>query len=344
MLTILQVAYPLAPVSLNASGGAEHIMALLDRGLAARCHRSIAVACAGSSTAGILLPVKIAKSFDERSREQAREAFRERICQALEDWNVDLVHMHGVDFYEYLPPAGVPTLVTLHLPISYYPASVFCLDRPATYLNCVSEVQRRTCPASGSMVDTIENGIPLELFPERLEFKENYVLAMGRICPEKGFHLAIDSATRAGVALHLAGSVFPYAAHEAYFQEQILPRLNPPHRFLGALDFSTKIETLSRARCLLAPSLVAETSSLVTMEALACGTPVVGFPAGALSEMIENGKTGFLVRDVEEMAAAIRRAESIDPNDCRRAASVQFRAERMIDRYLALYERLASEG
>jgi glycosyltransferase involved in cell wall biosynthesis len=86
---------------------------------------------------------------------------------------------------------------------------------------------------------------------------------------------------------------------------------------------------------------VPETSSLVAMEALACGTPVIAWPAGALAEIVEHGRTGYLVRSVGEMAEAIRAAGAIDPEVCRQTARARFSAARTIERYFELYRRLA---
>jgi glycosyltransferase involved in cell wall biosynthesis len=80
------------------------------------------------------------------------------------------------------------------------------------------------------------------------------------------------------------------------------------------------------------------------MEALACGTPVIAFPAGALREIVEHGRTGFLVNDVYEMAEAIRQVDSIDPEECRRAARERFSADRMLQAYLSRYNSLASSS
>ena len=140
----------------------------------------------------------------------------------------------------------------------------------------------------------------------------------------------------------VAGAIFPYDAHQKYFQEQLLPLLSPPHRYLGAAGFLQKIRLLAEARCLLVPSLVEETSSLVTMEALACGTPVIAFRAGAMTEMIDDGRTGFLVRDTAEMAVAIERAGEIAGEECRREAAMRFAAGTMTARYFELYEQIAS--
>jgi glycosyltransferase involved in cell wall biosynthesis len=113
-------------------------------------------------------------------------------------------------------------------------------------------------------------------------------------------------------------------------------------RFIGPVGVSRKRRLLAGARCLLVPSLVPETSSLVTMEALACGTPVVAFPSGALPEIIEDGRTGFLVEGPREMARAMRHVEYIDREACRRAARDRFSAHRMIGGYMQLYTLLAN--
>jgi glycosyltransferase involved in cell wall biosynthesis len=105
-----------------------------------------------------------------------------------------------------------------------------------------------------------------------------------------------------------------------------------------------KRRLLSAARCLLLPSLAPETSSLVTMEALACGTPVIAFPAGALPEIVEHGRTGFIVEDEREMAEAIHAATRIDPDVCRAAARQRFSFARTVERYVALYRDLAQRG
>ena len=99
---------------------------------------------------------------------------------------------------------------------------------------------------------------------------------------------------------------------------------------------------LGHARCLLVPSQTPETSSLVAMEALACGTPVIAFRAGALAEIVEHGRTGFLVDSTEQMADAILRADSIDPIECRRVAVDRFSADTMTARYLARYQRMVA--
>jgi glycosyltransferase involved in cell wall biosynthesis len=340
-MTVLIVAYPLAPVSLDATGGAEQVAAMLDRAVSEAGHRSIVVACEGSRAAGELLSFELPSRFDDAAQRAARDACRCRIEDALRERDLDIVHMHGVDFYEYLPPPGISVLVTLHLPVSFYPDRIFHLTRPGTYLNCVSESQRRTCPSCDSLTVTVENGIPRELLVEPTGGPGEYAVALGRICPEKGLHLALEAATRAEVPLWIAGKVYPYAEHQRYFDEQIAPRLIPPHRFLGPVGLAAKRRLLAEARCVLIPSLAAETSSLVAMEAMACGTPVIAYPSGALPNIVRHGKTGFLVPDAAEMADAIRQTSHLDRNACRREARARFMETEMAGQYINLYNSLS---
>jgi glycosyltransferase involved in cell wall biosynthesis len=328
-ILILSVAFPFAPVSTDAVGGAEQIVALLDRAIIASGHRSIVVACEGSRVDGRL----IAPLAGTRE-------WREAIDTAVAYHNIDIVHMHGLDFVEYLPAEGPPVLATLHLPISFYRPDVFHIPRPRTWLNCVSGSQLRNCPPCVIVAGAVENGVRVEEFAGAPRTAGGYVFAMGRICEEKGFHFALDAADRAGTPLWLAGQVFPYESHLRYWREALAPRLRSPHRFLGAVGFREKAALLAGATCLLAPSTVAETSSLVAMEAMACGTPVVAFRSGALSELIEPGRTGFLVDNVNEMAEAIVAAARLDSEACREVARRRFDAARMAARYMELYDRL----
>jgi glycosyltransferase involved in cell wall biosynthesis len=340
-LTVVSVAYPLAPVGPDAVGGAEQVLSRIDMALVRAGHRSIVIACEGSRTAGTLAAVPLpGGTLDEAARTRAQERTRSVIAATLQSWPVDLVHLHGVDFDAYLPQAGVPVLVTLHLPRAFYRPAALTPSRPETWMHCVSQAQHADFPASDTLLGWIENGVPFGNLAAR-HAKRRFALVMGRICPEKGVHLAIEAARQADIALLIAGEVFPYEAHRRYFEEEVRPRLDHRRRFIGPIDFVRKRRLLAAAQCLLVPSLVQETSSLVAREAAACGTPVVAFPSGALSDTVEHGRTGFLVEDVNGMAQAIGEAPRLDPGLCRRIAIERFSEARMIERYFALYERLA---
>ncbi|HKH49947.1 MAG TPA: glycosyltransferase family 4 protein [Thermoanaerobaculia bacterium] len=340
-LTVLQVAYPLARVGPDAVGGAEQVIGALDSSLVRAGHLSLVIACEGSSCAGTLLLTPRWERFSEAVWGPAHRAHRQAIGEALRGYDVDLVHLHGVDFNAYLPPPGPPALVTVHLPKHQYPGDYPFPDRPKTWYGCVSASQRRTFPPDAPLLDPIPNGVDLNVFHPRSR-KRAFALSLGRVCPEKGFHLALEAAKSADLPLALGGEVFPYPNHQRYFAEEIQPRLDAHRRFLGPLDLRRKARLLAAACCLVIASQIDETSSLVAMEALASGTPVIAFPAGAVSEIVEDGRTGFLVHDVNGIAAALRRVPTLDPQECRRVAEERFPVDRMARRYLDLYRRLAA--
>ncbi len=344
MLTVLSVAYSLAPAGPDAIGGAEQVLSALDEAIVAAGHRSIVVACQGSVVAGELVATPAAPSgaIGDAERRRAQAATRAAVAEVVRRERVDVAHMHGLDFAACLPPPGPPVLATLHLPPSWYPRGAMTPSRPDTWLQCVSASQRAACPRGSRLLPPIPNGVAVERLSGARHARRSFALMLARICPEKGAHLALDAARAAGVPLLIGGDVFPYPEHQAYFADFVRPRLDRWRRFLGPVGFARKRRLLTAARCLLVPSLAAETSSLVAMEALACGTPVIAFPAGALAEIVEHGRTGFLVRDASEMAKAIDRCGMIDPEACRAAARARFSRARMVDAYLARYGALAA--
>jgi glycosyltransferase involved in cell wall biosynthesis len=338
MLTVLQVAYPFSPVGPDAIGGAEQIVHQLDVALVRGGHRSILVACEGSVAAGeLFVPAAAPQVLDDEARRAAWAGYREAIAAVLRSRRVDVVHLHGIDFMGYLPKCDVPIAATLHLPLDWYPNAVFSLG---IRLVCVSASQRRACPPTRSDISVIRNGVSVDRFADGR--RRRFSLCLARICPEKAPHLAVDAARRAGVPLGLAGRVFGYGAHEAYFINEVAPLLDRRRRFLGPVGGRRKARLLANAGCLLVPSEVHETSSLVAMEALASGTPVVAFRRGALPEIVEHGRTGFLVEDVDTMASAISASRDLSSAACRAAAREHFTAERMTAEYLRMYDEMRS--
>jgi glycosyltransferase involved in cell wall biosynthesis len=188
------------------------------------------------------------------------------------------------------------------------------------------------------LLPPIENGVADHFFTPR-HAKRDFALVLARICPEKGVHLAIAAAKRANVPLLIAGEVFSYPEHQAYFEQEVRPRLDRWRRFIGPIGLARKRRLLAAARCLLVPSLVPETSSLAAREALASGTAVIGFPRGALLEVLEHGRTGFLVNDEREMAKAITRAPTVVTTECRRSAR-RFSLQKMTSKYIETYRAL----
>lgn len=164
-LTVLSVAGPLMPVGPEAVSRAAQRLALLDAMLVRAGHRSIVVAAEGAVTAGTLVPTPAPDTeivLDDAVEAWGQAQHRGKIVWALEHWPVDVIHLHGSDFPAYLPPPGVPALVTLHLPPACYPESVFQADmRPHTYLHCLTETQERACPqGTRNLLPYIEDGRP----------------------------------------------------------------------------------------------------------------------------------------------------------------------------------------
>jgi glycosyltransferase involved in cell wall biosynthesis len=339
-LMVLTVAYPFAPVSPDSVGGAEQVAFMLDAALKGAGYRSLVLACEGSSVAGELIRVPaIAGPIDDGTRAMVHQTVREVLAHVTAE--ADVVHMHGIDFSAYLPPPGPPVLVTLHLPPSWYPADALAPDSRHVSFVCVSASQRVALPP-GAGASTILNGVPVDALGQIHVGRGTFALMLGRICPEKGQHIGLRAAKIAGAPLLIAGAAFPYPAHQEYLRTWLLPELDEQRRWIGPVGFDRKRELLASARCVLLPSLAPETSSLVAMEAAACGAPVIAFPAGALAEIVRDGVTGFLVDDTETMAKAIKRSSEIDPEACRAEAQAKFSASRMTGEYLDLYRRLAA--
>lgn len=324
-LTILLAAYPFAAVSEDAVGGAEQVLSILERGLARAGHQTVVIAQPG-----------VPEKLDEAAIQAGRRRHAALIAGALDSMHVDVIHTHGLDFYEYLPDTAVPIVSTLHLPVEFYPEDLLKNLTQRVIFNCVSVSQQRTFAERGISASVIRNGVEVERFQWGGQ-KSGFALCLGRICPEKNFECAIEAAKRAGCDLLIAGRVFPYEWHQKHFAERLAPLLDGRRRFIGPVGFAEKRRLLGEAKCLLIPSTVAETSSLVAMEALASGTPVIAFPSGALPEIIEPGRTGYLVNSAEEMAEAIAMVNGIDGQECLREARERFSSQRMVCDYVALY-------
>jgi glycosyltransferase involved in cell wall biosynthesis len=341
-LTVVNVAYPFAPVGPDAVGGAEQVLSLVDEALVGAGHRSVVVACRGSSAAGRLVHPPLVADGDSPARRSAVHAAVARaIDRVVRETRPHVVHLHGVDFHAYLPAPGVAVVATLHLPLSFYPARALAPARARTFLHGVSASQMKAAPPGMPRLPDVPNGVHLDRLAPTGRPARRYALALGRICPEKGFHLAIDAADAAGVRLILAGRVFPYPEHVAYFRSEIAPRLGRRCRYVGAVGLRRKRALLAAARCLLVPSLVDETSSLVAMEALACGTPVVALRRGALGDIVDHGVTGYVVDGVAAMTRAIADAGAIDRRACRAAAEARFDARTTARAYLDMYRRVS---
>ncbi len=336
-LSILSVAYPLFPVSADSAGGAEQILFLLERGLVAAGHRSFVVAAHGSQVSGTLFPTRAACThITEEDRRQAQVEHRARIVQAISQEQIDLIHFHSLDFSDYLPASQATMLATMHLPPSWYSADAF-VD-PRVFLACVSQTQAQAAPKNRKYA-VVENGVDLIGGSDEQPLR-NALLWLGRICPEKGTDIALRVAHKLGMPINVAGPVHGFDTHLSYFDEQVRPLFDGSRCYLGPVGRFQKARLLQNAKALLVPSLAPETSSLVAMEAISAGTPVIAFRSGALPEIVEHGTTGFIVDSEDKMAEAVASLGHLDSKVCLEQAAARFSATNMVERYLALYQDL----
>lgn len=346
-LRVLYIAYSLLPLSERSCGGAEQVLLMVESAMHQRGHSTLVAAASGSRVAGELFPTgdppRDTDSFELRDAEHIARVL-EFIRQRQESDPFDLIHDHGGSFWRHAAAVDVPLLATLHLPRSFYPATNFAELPDHLTINCVSHSQAKHWQDVPQVRSVVRNGIEVDRFPYS-ENQGDYLLWLGRFCYEKGPHVALDVARKCGLPIVLAGEVYPFSYHQHYFDQEIAPRLEEMRntaKWMRGISLQQKLELLRGARAVLIPSLVDETSSLVAMEAMACGTPVVCLRCGALPEVVADGVTGFVVDSPEEMAAAIQMTAHIRPRACRAWVEHYFSAVRVAQEYEELYTRIVS--
>jgi glycosyltransferase involved in cell wall biosynthesis len=342
---VLYTAYPMATVSEESCGGAEQMLYVVEREMARRNHNTTVAACAHSRVSGTLLATgDAAVSFDQLQQRDAEQNSRilRFLHHARESGNpVDLVHDEGGRFWINAWQLDVPVLVTLNLPRSFYQPEWLERLPENVYFNCVSHSQAQSFRDLPQMLGVVRNGIPLERFPFTAA-KQDYLVWLGRICEEKGLHIAVDVAARAGLPLVIMGPGYLYERDREYFDTQVAPRLTSPYKFIGSPSFDAKVDVLRHARALLMPSLLPETSSLVCLEAMACGTPAIAFANGALPEIVIHGATGLVTESADAMVSAVAQISRINPADCRAHVEANHSARHMADQYEALYHLVSA--
>ena len=256
--------------------------------------------------------------------------FIAKMFAAAERGEYDLLHIHPVD--RALPIAfshpKIPVVYTLHDPIYPWRTEVYRMfASPNQYYVSISDSQRLPAPDI-NYAATIYNGIDLDLFPFS-DTHENRFLFVGRIIPEKGVAEAVDAARAVGAGLDIIGP----PASGTYWEERIKPYLGDQIRYIGYVPYPELHRYYQKAKALLVPIQWEEPFGLVMTEAMACGTPVIGFRRGSVSEVVKDGETGFIVDDVNGMAAAMRIVDGIDRHQCHRHVEEQFGIRTMIDAY-----------
>jgi len=339
-MRILQIAPLSERVPPPGYGGTEAVVSLLTDALVRAGHDVILRASGDSVTLAEL------RSVYPRSLRPAQYVKVGRPC----DWvhaaaaiadakECDVIHNHARE--PVMALAGlvdVPMVTTTHCAIT--PDRRIFWEHYGGYYNTISRAQISTVPPleKPQYAGAVYNAIDVVSFPFR-EQKDDYLLCLNRVAPEKGTHLAIEVARRAGRKLIIAGKVGP--ADRQYYESAIKPRVDGRDVvFWGEADHRAKRELYARAACVLMPICWEEPFGLVMVEAMACGTPVIAFARGAAPELIVDGETGFLVRDVDSMLGALRKIDTIDPYRCRQHVQANFDVPVMVEGYLSLYRQI----
>jgi glycosyltransferase involved in cell wall biosynthesis len=186
-----------------------------------------------------------------------------------------------------------------------------------------------------NVVGTVLHGIDTDNFAFQ-ETPDDYLLFLGRFTDGKGPLQAIEMAKRVGMKLILA------AAEDDYYRERVAPHVDGRRViYFGEADFQAKVKLYGGARALLYPIQAREPFGLVLAEAMACGTPVVALDRGAVREVVDEGVTGLIFNDLEEMARGLTRAFDLDRLRVHQRAVARFGTQRMVDEYIAVYTRIA---
>jgi len=338
-MRIAQIAPLTESVPPKLYGGTERVVAYLTDELVAMGHDVTLFASGDSITTARLEAIwPEALRLDPTIRDwlAPHMLLMERVRQLSPDF--DVLHFHT----DYWPASlfarqAVPFVTTLHGRLDLAELGPVYSGLPRMNLVSISDAQREPLPVV-DFVATIQHGLPPTLLtPQPVE--PSYLAFLGRICPEKRPDRAIRIARAAGVPLRIAAKVD--RVDEEYFAREIRSMLGPDADYIGEIDDRAKPSFLSGARALLMPIDWPEPFGLVMIEAMACGTPVIAYDHGSVPEIIEDGVTGFVVRDEAAAAAAVRRIGRLSRVKIRAEFERRFTARRMAEDYLSVYESLA---
>lgn len=311
-------------------GAWETVAGNITEGLAARGWDVTLFATRDSATQARLHAV-IDRGYEEDRTVDPKVAEYLHISEVFEHADeFDLIHSH-YDFMAltYSRLIKTPVLTTIHGFSSPKIMPVYQKYRDGYFVS-ISDSDR----APGlNYLATVYNGIDLSLYPLQETAGEELIF-LGRIHPNKGVHLAIAVARLSGLPLRIAGII----QDKEYFEKQVEPYLDDREiRYIGPVDVAGKNELFSRARALLHLNTIPERFGLVLAEANAAGVPVIAMDLGSCREVIEDGKTGFLVDGVNEAVEALKRVGQIDRAACRRRVEQCFSIDTMVRAYEQVY-------
>ncbi|MBD8488229.1 glycosyltransferase family 4 protein [Echinicola sp. CAU 1574] len=244
----------------------------------------------------------------------------------------DIIHNH----FDFLPLTysaliKTPMITTIHGFSSSKIIPVYKKYNATTAYVSISDADRSK---ELDYIATVYHGIDPLIFEFR-EVKEDYLLFFGRVHPEKGTHIAIEIAKRSNHRLIIAGLI----QDQVYFNEKVKPFIDDDLvSYWGNLEQDKGKKLLAGAKALLHPINFEEPFGLSVIEAMMCGTPVIAFDRGSMKELIKDGKTGYLVKNIDEAIEKVGRLKSISSIDCRIHAISKFSIGAMVENYIATYE------
>ena len=342
-MRIAQVAPLIESVPPKHYGGTERIVAYLTEELVRLGHKVTLFASGDSVTSAELVPV-CRRSFRQNKRATdylSREVLlMDHVMERAGEF--DVVHFHtGCLHYLISRHLAVPHVTTLHGRLDT-PELLRLYERFRDMpMISISNSQRTPWPCANWQA-TIYHGLPKDLFRFHAE-AGNYLAFLGRASPEKRVDRAIEIARKVGMPLRIAAKVD--RADRRYFKQDIEPLLNDPHiEWLGEISDKDKDEFLGNAYALLFPIDWPEPFGLVMIESMACGTPVIAYECGSVPEVMEDGVTGFIVRDLEGAVKGVNRIPELSRSRCREVFEKRFAAQRMAKDYVDVYERLSNGG
>ena len=320
------VAPPWFPVPPTDYGGIESVCALLARGLVERGH-DVTMFATGDSDPGVQVKAVVHEHQPDRLRMPEVEAHHlAHAVEQIQQGHFDVIHDNSTVYGPLLlQNQRLPVVHTVHGGLEDGDAlAVYERVGDRVHLIAISRAYRDQAPQV-NWAGVIPNPVEVRDYP-LIEDTDDYVVFMARFSQVKGAEAAIRAAQAAGVRIILAGPV--HEADRAYFDRCVAPLLD--HADVERIDSvggEEKANLLGHARALLSPVDWEEPFGLAPVEAMACGTPVIAYPRGALRETVVDGETGYLVEDEDALAEAIGKVDALDPARCRQHVEENFSVE-----------------
>ena len=278
-----------------------------------------------------------------------------KAVEYIKKHDFDILHTHlssAADMYVYPLAAdvGIPHITTLHSRFPFDRIQTWTGDADDLYMEwaanvpfvAISERARDEVKHPLNFVGIVHHGLPREQFQPTTYNTEDFFCWLGRIVPDKGTHLAIEAAKKAGVRLILAGTIDTYVNESVtYYEREIKPQIDGDQiQYIGPANMQQKVDLFSRARGFLNSIQWEEPFGMVMIEAMAVGCPVIAIARGAASEIIEHRRTGFLVQNVDDMARYVPHIEEIDRETVLATTRKRFSVETMTRKYTTVYKKV----